>query len=116
MQPIPSHTHDDKNAPRAGKRPLRANSEAIYQWQIIDHVCGVCFGRLLMRETFDRRKVYRCSNCGMEREGRNETCLCACGLKLKTGVDLGLRCQRTEQPTPEFPSEVVAVAIDEKHL
>ena len=105
-------SHNEKSAPRAGKGRQRGQADAAYSWQIIDHVCGCCFGRLLMRETFDRRKVYRCSNCGLEREGKSETCLCACGLKLKTGVDMGVRCQRVESPTPEFPSEVTAVAVE----
>lgn len=114
----PSHPidHCEKSAPRAGKVRQQGKLQQVYSWQIIDHVCGCCFGRLLVRETFDRRKVYRCTNCGLEREGKSETVLCACGLKLKTGVDMGVRCQRVDAPTPEFPSEVTAVAVDEKHL
>jgi len=85
----------------------RAKREPIEGWSIEPHCCRVCFGRVLMRETFDRRRIYRCSNCGVEAEGRTAAAICACGIKLKTGVDAGLRCETSDAPTPEFPSEVV---------
>lgn len=81
-------------------------------WAITDHVCRVCFARVLVRETFDHRRVYRCTGCGIEREGRSEAAICACGIKLKTGVDAGIRCARAEAPTPEFPAEVTAVQAE----
>lgn len=77
-------------------------------WSISDHVCRACFSRVLVRETFDRRKIFRCSNCEIEAEGRSESAICCCGIKLKTGVDAGIRCHRQESPSPEFPSRVVA--------
>lgn len=81
-------------------------------WALSDHVCRCCFGRVLVRETFDHKRVYRCSNCGIEKEGRSEAAICACGMKLKNGTDAGIRCQVQEQPTPEFPSQVVAAQVD----
>lgn len=81
-------------------------------WALTDHVCRCCFGRVLVRETFDHRRVYRCSNCGVEQEGRSEAAICACGLKLKTGVDAGIRCQRQEAPTPELPAEITAAQVE----
>lgn len=65
-----------------------------------------------MRETFDRRKVYRCSNCGLEQEGRTEAAICCCGIKLKTGADAGIRCQANPSKSPEFPSEIVAAEAE----
>jgi len=62
-----------------------------------------------MREAFDRRKTYRCSNCGVEAPGTRESAVCCCGIKLKTGVDAGIRCQLNTERSPEWPSEVVAV-------
>lgn len=95
-----------------GQRERKAAvSKYDYGWAMTDHVCRCCFGRVLVRETFDRRKIYRCSNCGIEREGRSEAAICSCGIKLKTGVDAGIRCQVSENRTPEFPSEVVAVQV-----
>lgn len=81
-------------------------------WAITDHVCRCCFGRVLMRETFDRRRIYRCSNCGIEQEGRTEASICCCGIKLKTKVDAGIRCVRAEAPTPEFPAEITAAQAE----
>ena len=85
-------------------------------WRLTPHCCRVCFGRILARETFDRRKIYRCSCCGVEAEGRNESAVCCCGIKLKTGMDAGIRCRISDNKTPEFPAEVVAwqAAIDVK--
>lgn len=89
----------------------RAQREPVQGWVIEDHCCRVCFGRVLMRETFDLRRIYRCSNCGAEAEGKTAAAICACGIKLKTGVDAGIRCQVHAEPTPEFPSQVVAAQL-----
>lgn len=82
--------------------------EPVQGWVITAHVCRCCFGRVLMREAFDRKKTFRCSNCGIEAEGRTEAAICSCGIKLKTGVDAGIRCGPNPDKTPEFPSEIVA--------
>lgn len=81
-------------------------------WSITNHVCRCCFGRVLVRETFDRRRVYRCSNCGLEAEGRSEAAICACGIKLRTGVDAGIRCQVNAEKSPEWPSEITAAQAE----
>lgn len=93
--------HEAKNSPAGG-----------FLWGLTDHACRCCFGRILVRETFDRRKVYRCSNCGLEREGRTESAICCCGIKLKTGSDAGIRCQHNPEKSPEFPSEIVAAEVE----
>lgn len=77
-------------------------------WALTEHCCRVCFSRVLVRETFDRRKIYRCAGCGVEKEGRSPAAICSCGIKLKTGVDAGIRCQINQAPTPEFPAEITA--------
>lgn len=77
-------------------------------WQITSHICRVCFGRVLMREAFDRRKTYRCSCCGAEADGASEAAVCCCGIKLKTGIDAGIRCTPNEARSPEFPAEITA--------
>lgn len=79
-----------------------------YTWALTPHCCRVCFSRVLVRETFDRRRVYRCAGCGVEQEGRSEAAICCCGLKLKTGVDAGIRCVVSQDRTPEFPQEITA--------
>jgi hypothetical protein len=79
-------------------------------WALTDHCCRVCFSRVLVRETFDHRKIYRCAGCGIEKEGRAPSVICSCGIKLKTGADAGLRCAKNENVTPEFPSEITAIS------
>ena len=103
-------TPTEKTRQRPEKAPLRADSEFV--WSLTSHCCRICFGRILVRETFDRRKVYRCSCCETEAEGHSEKALCCCGLKLKTGVDAGVRCVVNEDPTPEFPARVIARQVD----
>lgn len=78
-----------------------------FQFRLTPHCCRICFSRVLVRETFDRRKVYRCAGCGVEKEGSSPAVICSCGIKLKTNVDAGIRCHPSENKTPEFPAEVV---------
>lgn len=61
-----------------------------------------------MRQTADGQGLYRCTNCGAERLGQDERAACCCGIRLKTGADAGIRCQRNPAASPEFPSEIVA--------
>lgn len=75
-------------------------------WRLTDHVCRVCFGRVLERRDAEGRRIVRCANCGTEVVGRVEN-LCCCGLKTSTGKLAGLKCVRNEAPTPEQPSEVM---------
>lgn len=91
-----------------------ARREPVQGWVVTDHICRACFGRVLVRETFDRRKIYRCSNCGIETEGKTESVVCCCGIKLKTGIDAGIRCQPNDAPTPEFPAQIVAAQVEVK--
>ena len=79
-----------------------------FTWAITDHICRACFSRVLVRETFDRRRIYRCAGCGIEKEGRSEAAICSCGIKLKTGVDAGIRCELNTNRSPEWPAEVTA--------
>lgn len=104
-------------------------------WRLTDHVCRVCFGRVLERRDADGRRIVRCANCGSEvrndADGWRLACktdafgqehqqrlgstpgpvrvqdLCCCGLKTSTGKLAGLKCVRNEAPTPEQPSEVM---------
>lgn len=88
---------------------VSAKREPVQGWTITDHICRCCFGRVLMREAFDRRRTYRCSNCGIQADGKSEATICTCGMTLKTGVDAGIRCQVNDNKSPEWPSEITAV-------
>jgi hypothetical protein len=87
------------------------------RWEIADHVCRNCFGRVLKLARAHRAKTdqpedkprVRCSNCGLESEG-NYRSICCCGLKVGER-QAKLRCVRSRCPSPEFPSEVTAEEV-----
>lgn len=78
-------------------------------WELIDHVCAACFGRLLARNG-----VYRCSNCGAAADVLKS--VCACGIRLNAGKgktkDAGIRCVKNKHISPEFPGEIVAEQVN----
>jgi len=112
MSSTPALECEEKTAPAPGKAPPRSSLGDGFAWALTDHCCRACFSRVLVRETFDRRRIYRCAGCGIEREGRAESSICCCGMKLKTGVDAGLRCGANPDRSPEFPAEIVAAQIE----
>jgi len=81
-------------------------------WAIMPHVCRVCMGRVLAHKSIDGTKTFRCSNCGLERNGETEIVICSCGLKLRTGRDMGFRCLVNDKKTPECESEIVATQVN----
>jgi hypothetical protein len=91
-------------------------------WELTDHCCRVCFGRILRSaehappplpgEPGDARAYrWRCACCGAETIHRHVESICACGTRQKNGRDMGLRCVRNDAQGPEFPSEIVAEQI-----
>jgi predicted amidophosphoribosyltransferase len=77
-------------------------------WTKTDHVCRVCFGRVLRRPHFDGGTIVQCADCGLEAVGTHRA-ICCCGIK--RGPFEKLRCVRQDKPSPEFPLEVVAVEV-----
>lgn len=80
-------------------------------WRITPHACRNCFGRVLARPDGEGERVYRCSNCGLERPGRKTDVICGCGISLKGGKNAGLRCIVQAKPTPECPAQVVVEEV-----
>jgi hypothetical protein len=84
------------------------------QWEITDHVCRACLGRVLVGKNDAGVTVARCADCGLEHAGNHLTiCWCAVTLNAKgtRPRDAKLRCQRQERPTPSFPAEIVVAEI-----
>lgn len=75
-------------------------------WRLTEHVCRVCFGRVLERTNGAGQRVVRCANCGTELVDSAVKALCCCGLKTSHGKDAGMRCRRNDHPTPEQPAEL----------
>lgn len=88
--------NDEKNAP---------------VWRLEDHLCRVCFGRLVSRPLLGGGRNYRCTCCGESADGQSHDVLCACGMKSERGADLGVRCMVNDQRSPEIPHEIVARPI-----
>lgn len=85
----------------------------ILQWEISNHCCQACFGRVLSRALppIDGEpnplRVYRCADCGIEAQGHTAAVVCTCGFKV-TGRKIGLKCEPNSQKTAEFPAEIIA--------
>lgn len=105
-------------APNVNKNHAReTHHEADSCWRLEPHVCRVCFGRIASRQLGDRR-VYECTNCGLDGVGGKPSTICACGIKLRkskgdgrsavTMADAGIRCHRNNAVSPEFPALYVA--------
>jgi hypothetical protein len=80
-------------------------------WRLTSHICRRCMGRILVGETADGGRVYRCAQCGHAAEGDAAPAVCCCGIRLKTGADAGVRCVINEERTLECPYEVVAEQV-----
>lgn len=76
-------------------------------WRLESHCCRVCFGRVLSRPTPSGGRVYRCADCGIEKEGSRPHVLCACGAQLNAR-NASIRCVANEKKTAEFPFEICA--------
>ena len=88
-------------------------SRARDDWRLESHCCRVCFGRIVSREIDeDGKRLYQCTNCGLEADGHKPSVLCACGTKIRKEKgkvsDAGLRCHENRARSPSFPSVITA--------
>ena len=81
-------------------------------YRLTNHVCRICFGRVLERDIADDKLTFKCSNCGTETVSANVHSLCCCGMKLRNSKDAGVRCLISPNQRPEMPSEIVAMQVD----
>lgn len=101
------------------------------QWRLTDHICKNCFGRILVRNAKSRNKrklqsesenemekqqepelIFRCADCRQRINSNDIEDICCCGLKLKDGTDLGVRCVLADDPDVPLQTEIVAKQID----
>lgn len=71
-----------------------------------DHVCRICFGRLLSFKDAEGADCIECADCGTKKKGTHLE-LCACGNKFLTGKKAGFRCVKNGETSPERPNEIV---------
>lgn len=79
-------------------------------WRVTDHVCRICLGRILTRQTSDGGLESRCAECGALESGGHES-LCVCGATLRDGRDAGLRCVPNPERRPEVPAEIIVAHV-----
>ncbi len=60
---------------------LTPNQPAARLWEIVDHACRHCFGRLVRSANAEGSIVHRCCECGASEKGGNEN-LCWCGTEV----------------------------------
>ncbi|WP_431860189.1 hypothetical protein [Azospirillum sp.] len=78
-------------------------------WDITDHACRICFGRIL-----SRGDVFRCCNCGAECRGEVEG-ICGCGAgvpppkKGKRRPKGKFRCAKNPHRSAADPNEISIV-------
>ena len=74
------------------------------RYELLDHVCRHCLGRLLSDPW---RNAVKCSRCGAEHNGPVEE-LCMCGVRAGQ-FDRLFVCARNPEQSRESPSEIVAM-------
>ncbi|MCE3602725.1 hypothetical protein LXA47_03815 [Massilia sp. P8910] len=92
------------NVVPAGLKRTRV-AAAVTGWDLVDHACRHCLGRVLMRRHRDGTVEARCAECGAHSEdGIRE--VCCCGAECGT---LGhvLECFRNPAITPSVPQEIL---------
>lgn len=91
-------------------------------WALEQHICRACFGRLVSRAAdAPGWRVYQCTNCGTQASAQAAASVCCCGTKLRKAtasgrsgaalIDAGIRCMPNDNPTPDFPSLIIAAEV-----
>ena len=73
-------------------------------WQVVDHCCAKCMGRLLVRHVGNKVE-YRCCECGSTAVGSHEA-LCWCGIGVGTHQSAFV-CIVNTSKTPALLNEVL---------
>jgi len=76
---VPSPDELAKSAVELSRRRKKAAASA--GWEVTDHVCRTCWGRILKRPGQDGEAELRCANCGASAHGK-EDALCCCGIEV----------------------------------
>jgi len=77
-----------------------------HSWEIVDHVCRVCLGRVLRRVDDEGGIHVVCSNCGLEGTGSHRA-ICACGIDGRASKEGKLQCAANPNPNPVFPAQII---------
>lgn len=86
---------------------LQRKCEAVgwqdWRWNLTDHTCRVCLGRILEADG----ALFMCSACEAETSGVPDA-ICGCGIRVgESKRDGGFRCIPNPDRSPRNPSSVV---------
>jgi hypothetical protein len=92
------------------------------KWELTEHACRICMGRVLVRKEPSGLRIARCAECGATAEDAHTRDaihkVCACGAKQRSAEtgrqkDAGRRCIRNPYLRPELPQEIVVAVAKE---
>lgn len=93
-------------APPVDQAPVRTRRDTRRGgWELVDHACQHCLGRVLVRRKRGRTVEVRCAECGATARGDIAE-VCCCGATCGT-VGHVLECFRNPHVTPACPQEVL---------
>jgi hypothetical protein len=84
---------------------LRQTQPDTLLWEIVDHACKHCLGRLVRSEKLKGSAVHRCCECGASEDGDNEN-LCWCGAEV-LGQGKIFECFPNPNKSPSVPQEIL---------
>lgn len=84
---------------------LTPNQPAARLWEIVDHACRHCSGRLVRSAKYEGSVVHRCCECGASVDGDNEN-LCWCGAEV-LGHGKIFECFPNPNKSPAIPQEIL---------
>lgn len=88
---------------RPEKKPRRVRISG--GWELTDHSCRHCMGRVLKRTNPDGTVVVRCAECGHSTAGE-ESAICWCGESIR-GHGSVFECIRNPAKSDAAPQEVL---------
>ena len=80
-------------------------------YQIAEHCCRICGGRLLVADPGEGPSLVRCAECGHETLTDDILDACPCGIRLASGTDARLRCTVNDRKTSAMPNELLVTRL-----
>jgi hypothetical protein len=74
-------------------------------WEVSDHACRFCLGRVLVRAGRGAPAEVRCAQCGAKADG-GPSALCCCGADCGA-LGYALECFKNPNVTNEVPHEIM---------
>lgn len=87
------------------KLPAQPRPKARGGWEIADHACRHCFGRVLHRKVKGHVVEVRCAECGVTEAGDHES-ICCCGAVVGV-MGRVLECYRNPAVSKATPQEIL---------